>query len=152
MQGKFLCKPGVVHSIVQKIYYLEHSDICVKLGDILRSTACWGETKLQLIKTHRLKGNTRLISQHTFLNRFTYPLQLLPIVTHQSKHLKGRLGPAFVTVLDQRGPPWHSDRHSFRSERAPVGILWGKVLDQKCQGRSSNKYTFEKSKVQTDYF
>ena len=66
--------------------------------------------------------------------------------TPKSKHLKACLGPAFVTVFHQRGPPlalclsrffireglpWQSVRHKFSSERAPLGTPFVTVFHQR---------------------
>ena len=50
---------------------------------------------------------------------FFVPLHVMPFT---SKHLKACLGPALVTVLDRRGPPWHSVSHGFGPEGAPLAL------------------------------
>ena len=72
----------------------------------------------------------------------------------KSKHLKACLGPACLTVLDQRGPPWHSVRYGFALSG---GRFWIRNVDVTClhifvSSESSLQQTEEHTYSRVGYF
>ena len=59
----------------------------------------------------------------TLSQEFPNILKIISLILQKEfKHLKAFLGPASVTVLDRRGPPWHSVRYGFGLEGAPLAL------------------------------
>ena len=70
----------------------------------------------------------------------------------KSKHLKACLGPAFVTVFIREGPPWHSVRHGFSSERAPQALRSSRFFIREGLPWQSvrHKYSSERATLQAE--